>query len=185
MAGCLRSNDICSQSFCPRRWARTGNRAPLHALHHHSVQYTGDAKLTHPSRLLGNFDSGYWRRSIGSSEQLPHYRSPLGSQPFRETLDVDTIDTRAPLLDLTFFHASVILALDTWYPTDTSSTGGDSMTRQHSNPRSGLTSDLRSCAPPYHAALGPFPRTLYGFSSSADFCHVNAHLRRLCSTTSF
>ena len=38
----------------------------------------------------------------------------------------------APLLDLTFFHASVILALDTMYSTDAKSKGDGSVTRQAS-----------------------------------------------------
>ncbi len=81
----------------------------------------------------------------------------------------------APLLDLTFFHASAILVLDTMYSTDAKSTGGDSMTRQAPKSPHGLTSYLSSRAPPHHTAFGPFPKASPGFSSSADYCHVNAH----------
>jgi hypothetical protein len=66
---------------------------PCDALHHHSVQYTGDAKLAHPAELLGNFDLQHWRRPIGSFEQLLLDRFPLRPHPFREPCDVDAIDT--------------------------------------------------------------------------------------------
>lgn len=63
----------------------------------------------------------------------------------------------APLLDLTFFHASVILALDTMYSTDAKSKGDDSVTRQASKSPAGINElpELTGIAP--HTALGPFP----------------------------
>jgi hypothetical protein len=91
---------------------------PCDALHHHSVQYTGDAKPAHPSGLLGNFDSKRWRRPIGSFEQLALDRFPLRLHPVREPFDVDAIDTGGSFIGSDLFHASVILALDTRYSTD-------------------------------------------------------------------
>jgi hypothetical protein len=49
----------------------------------------------------------------------------------------------APLLDLTFFHASVILALDTMYSTDAKSTGDDSVTRQAPKSPDGVNESLK------------------------------------------
>ncbi len=64
----------------------------------------------------------------------------------------------APLLDLTFFHASVILALDTMYSTDAKSTGDDSMTRQVHRSPDGVNESLELTGISQSHCLRTFPQ---------------------------
>ncbi len=90
----------------------------------------------------------------------------------------------APLLALTFFHAPAIPVLDAMYSTDTKSMSDGSITRLMSKSPVGLRDNQGSWASPHYPAFRIFPKRNLRFSQSADSYPVNAHLRRLYSTTS-
>ena len=83
----------------------------------------------------------------------------------------------APLLALTRFHASAILAVETTCSTDARSIGDGLVTRRAPNSPVGVNELHELTGIPHHTAFGPFPGTPAGFSSSADFCPMTAYLR--------
>jgi len=111
----------------------------------------------------------------------------------------------APVLALTRFHGSAILAVETTCSTDARSIGDGPVTRHAPKSPVGVNELHELTGIPPHTAVGPFPGTLAGFSSSGEkivgndfsreprrgeaqggaehLCPVNTRRRRRCSTT--
>jgi hypothetical protein len=69
------------------------------------------------------------------------------------------------------------------YSTDAKSTEDDFVMRLFPSSPDGVNEKSELTSIPCHTAFRAFLRMNPEFSSSADFYPVNAHLRRLCSTT--